>query len=62
MWSVWQDCVSFSAIAQHEKTKQNKKVDAGTIVSIIKNNLFSGTVSDAGFCLFTMIVTQNSSH
>ena len=68
-----QECVSFRVLAQHKKTKHNKKVDVhctyiwnkwvvsqSFLVSIILNELFPGTVSDAGFCSFTMIVTQNS--
>ena len=38
----------------------NKRVVSQSfLVSIILNELFPGTVSDAGFCSFTMIVTQN---
>ena len=68
-----QECVSFHFLAQHKKTKHNKRFEAhctyiwnkwvvsqSFLVSIILDELFPGTVSDAGFCSFTMIVTQNS--
>ena len=68
-----QECVIFRVLAQYKKMRRNKKVDAyctyiwnkwvvrhSFLVSIILNELFPGTVSDAGFCSFTMIVIRNS--